>query len=68
MKTKKIYGTSYSPSIQQGSGSYSVKGFYETSATKNTISEIIKNKTVVFSHFQKSTVLAKTSSDSRAFF
>ena len=53
METKKINETSYSPSLSNGSGSYSIKGFYETSAKKNTISEIIKNKSIILQNNQK---------------
>ena len=44
---KNISNTSFSPSYNSGSGSFSTKAFYETSATKNTISEIIKNKSFI---------------------
>lgn len=47
MNNKEIKETGYSPSITNTSNSYSNKGYYETSAAKNTISEITKNKTII---------------------
>lgn len=52
MKTKKygIYESGYNPKIQLGSGSFSTKFFYESSAVKNTVSDKTKNKTIVVSN------------------
>lgn len=46
----KIYESGYNPKIQLYSNSFTVKLFYENSAVKNTISDRLKNKTVVISN------------------
>lgn len=40
----------YNPKIQISTGTYSTKYYYESSAVKNTVAEIIKNKTIPISN------------------
>lgn len=49
MKTekRKIYESGYNPKIQLCSNSFTARLFCESSAVKNTISDRLKNKTVV---------------------
>ncbi|SBV94781.1 conserved hypothetical protein [uncultured Dysgonomonas sp.] len=56
MKEKKIQETGYNPSQICYTDSYSNKGYYETSATKNTVSEITKNKSIIVN----TTIINKT--------
>lgn len=49
----KIYESSYNPKIQLCSNSFTAKLFHENSAVKNTISDRLKNKTVVISNSVK---------------
>lgn len=46
----KIYESGYNPKIQLYSNSFTAKLFYENSAVKNTISDRLKNNTVVISN------------------
>lgn len=43
-------GSRYTPKIELSTGTYSVSYFYQNSAVKNTIAEIMKNKTIVISN------------------
>ena len=51
MKTekRKIYESGYNPKVQLCSNSFTARLFYENSVVKNTVSDRLKNKTVVIS-------------------
>ena len=48
-KTNKVSNSGYSPKIELKTNSYSASYFYESSATKNTVADAIKNKSIVIS-------------------
>lgn len=46
----KTYESGYNPKVQLCSNSFTAKLFYENSAVKNTISDRLKNKTIIISN------------------
>lgn len=52
MKTKinRALNSGYSSKIELKTNSYSASCFYESSATKNTVADVIKNKSIVISN------------------
>ncbi len=52
MKTRinKVSISGYNPKIELKTNSYSASYFYESSATKNTVADIIKNKSIIISN------------------
>lgn len=45
-----VLESGYNPKIQISTGAYSAKFYYENSAVKNTVADVIKNKTVPISN------------------
>lgn len=41
-----VLESGYNPKIQISTNTYSTKFYYESSAVKNTVADIIKNKTI----------------------
>lgn len=49
-KINKVSNSGYSPKIVLKTDSYSASYFHESSASKNTIADVIKNKSIVISN------------------
>ncbi len=51
MKTKdnkhSLTETGYNPKIQLSSGTFCKKNYYDSSASKNTLAEYMKNRTII---------------------
>lgn len=45
-----VLETGYNPKIQISTGTYSAKFYYENSAVKNTVADVIKNRTMPISN------------------
>ncbi|MDR0614114.1 MAG: hypothetical protein LBG45_11755 [Dysgonamonadaceae bacterium] len=52
MKTKvnKVSISGYNPKTELKTNSYSASYFHENSATKNTVADVIKNKSIIISN------------------